>query len=218
MVREIMSESIDPEDRRLSEAQVRLIIERAVALEARDILTVRELRSIADEVGISSRALSLAVQEVLEPEKESAPAVLPAARVPDAYHALRAFLSRIRPAWMAVAGAAWGSLTAILDARVSDASHIDVPSVIVLICASLLLPLVSERRRYQATIPARLVALWLAYMAGWAITTGDVTSDLVFGVGSIGLGVSVIAAAILRLRQAEGSARYEQSSLKGIVP
>ncbi|MGH7467155.1 MAG: hypothetical protein ACRENP_04130 [Longimicrobiales bacterium] len=190
-----MVESIDPEDRRLSEAQVRQIIERAVALDARDILSVRELRSIADEIGISSRALSLALHEVLAAEKGS-----DAARV---HGWLSSFGPRIRLSWMAVAGATWGSITAMLDARVNDASLIDLPSVMVLICVSLALPLLSTLRHYHATLPGKLVALWLAYMAGWAITHGDVTSDLVFGVGSIGLGVSVIASAILRIRHAQ---------------
>ena len=186
-----MKKPIAPDDRILSETEVRQVIRRAALLQADSTLSVAQLKQIARELDITPNALSIALHEILAtPGSSDARPSKDAAKDPHAevpwQKRLIAWFGRGSTATWGLLGSAWGVATAVLDRLIFPANLVDVPSVVGLIVLSLIIAAASRQQRssWQHYIK-RTLPIWLGFMIGWAAAFGEVTPDLVFGVGLI---------------------------------
>jgi hypothetical protein len=168
------------DDQRLSETQIRDILQRAVQIEASGrSVTVGQLRAAAREAGIDENALSIAIDEALLATQthSRAPTSLLSFITPRSYAP--------RPFMLAIAAAALGGLTGIAEIVVNDESLVDVPSVMLLVAGSLISALHRRRNNVTRGYGLEMIGMWIGYMTGWAIINLDVTNDLVFGVAGV---------------------------------
>ena len=182
-------------DVRLSEADVKIVLERAARIETRaNSLSVAELSSVAREAGISEQAVVQAVLEMLEerrmvqrpaePAREAQPNSPPAARP-----------NRFR-AWVTAAGCA---LAGVLAGGIAEAG--DGPA---LYSVGLLLVALTFRAFHhrsegsQRDLQLELVSAWAGFVAGFGMVDGGLDDDLVlvaglFWLASVWVGGIIVA-------------------------
>jgi hypothetical protein len=173
-----------PDDVRLTDAQLRDVIERATRIHAQpDGVTLTELRHIARELDIDPAALALALKDVLD----GLPGQRPASSPRSWLSKLGAFADgllprRARLAVFAFLAASLGWLTAVAGAALResarDTSFVDVTVVIALLGLTLVNSLSRSVRGRWAWYFAETMAIWSAFALGWSLTRGKVTDDL----------------------------------------
>ena len=174
-----MGKQRPPQEMKLSDAEVRDVIERAVRTQPqRSNLTVAELREIAAELDIDPHALELALDQVVGLPIPGKPIrswikrqMTKIGRLTDA------FLPQTgRIAGFAIFGAVAGWLNSFM-ATLSINVHYPVALAMVgLTIANLLSRRLDQKLRRFIT---ETLVTWLLYATAWAITYGGVTDNLV---------------------------------------
>jgi hypothetical protein len=176
-----------PDDLKLSEEQVRAIVERAAREPAASsLITLAQLREIATELDIDPAALDTATREVLRgaapPDQVEIGAAESILR-----KASRANLGRA--ALLATFTIALGVFTTYVEAGGLDAvlnrttmpgsgSFIDVPVAAFLIALSLANAYSRLRVGKRLHFLLESAATWMGFAAGWTLGHGGVTADL----------------------------------------
>lgn len=188
--------SADPvqlEDVRLTEADVKAVLERAVRIEAGvSSVSVAELGSVAREAGISEEAVIQAVWEILEERriaKRLAAEPLPPPAAPAS--PLRSWL---RAAGFALAGSVAG-------ASAEAEGGLALFAIGLLLIASAFRAFHHRREGSQRDFQLELVSAWAGFIAGFGIVDGGLDEDLVIGVGFTWLASSWIGGVIVATKR-----------------
>ena len=177
---------------RISDSQVRLILERAAEIDARgDSLTVDELRQIAAEAGIDRAATEAAIQEIMasaEAESQPAPTVtenganLPA-KDPKS----------ISPPWIA-AGGALGVALAFVTLELPEVAGI---SMLGAVAVGLILRAVRAiRKKSHLGFQLENFAVWFGLALG-GVASGVFTPAMLAAVFTVWIVASVVGGLIV---------------------
>ena len=165
-----------PEDLRISDETARLILERAIQLDAQrpGDTTLAELQRVAQELNVSSGALMEAIRElqtkaVAAPAPVSVPAPVP---VPDKPPARAG-------SWWRTASIAIGSFL-FAAVNVSDSYRDPEISLVFLGAASLALVSMHRRNRTPRAFQRDLLGLFAGVALGWVITGGRGAEEMVY--------------------------------------
>jgi hypothetical protein len=209
-----MSKEELPENVRITEAQLREVIERAARMPAHsEGISIAELREIGDQLDIDPRALAAALQEVLGSPAPLMPRPRVARRVARSLRAsvrraldrMSAAVARTIPASGAVAvaaGAASGLVaglfshalreTIVIGTQTVSIMHgstafIDVPATLALIALTILNSLRRRGSRDFGRYLRDTVATFAGFTALWSLSSGaGLTDDIVvFAVSSV---------------------------------
>lgn len=179
-----------PDDLRLTEDQVRDIIERAARMPRRADITLDELRQIASELDLGSEALDQAIREVLSDSERKRTAHR---WLGDKWNGLGRALGRLLPerhrvaaagllggflGWISAFAASWAPLViGSIYIRPGGMALIDIPIAVAMIGMTLIN---SVNRRVDGRF-ARYVlettAMWLTFCTVWSVLHGSITSD-----------------------------------------
>jgi hypothetical protein len=183
-----------PEDLRISDETARLILERAIQLDAQrpGDTTLAELQRVAQELNVSSGALMEAIRELQTKAVTPAPPATVTAPVPEA-----ATPSRARGWWRTAAIGLGGFLFAAFNAAdTRDPS----PSMLLLLFASLALVLMHRRNRTPRIFQRELLTLFAGVASGWIISGGRGAEAVIYGSTFSWLAASTIGGWITRFR------------------
>ena len=184
-----------PEDLRISDETARLILERAIQLDAQrpGDTTLAELQRVAQELNVSSGALMEAIRE-LQTKAISAPAAVPAPVVAPAEPAPPA---RGRGLWRTLAIALGSIGFAAINA---NDSRDPGPSMMLLLFASIALVLTHRRARTPRHFQRDLLALFGGVAFGWIVTDGRNPEAVVYGATFTWLLASTVGGWLTRFR------------------
>ena len=170
---------------KLTEMEVRKILARAAELEADPrSVTLADLERAATEAGISSAAVEAAAKEVL-----SRPSLSTERHAPFWIHGVLATLG----------GALFGGVMRVVEEFVEPNLLVDVPFTVVLIAFSLILAARVKHREERPATHFDILGLWVGTATGWAIVAQQVTPDLIFGLGGLGLATAAVASVIMHM-------------------
>lgn len=187
-----MSPNELPDDLKLTEAQVRAIVERALREPpASTLITMAQLREIAAELDIDQSALAAAARTVLASD---APSDAMEIGVAESLlrKASRASLGRV--ALLGTFATALGVFTTYVEAGGLDTllnlttmpgsgSFVDVPVGVFLIVLTLVNAYSRLRVGKRMHFLLESVATWVGFAAGWTLGNGGLTTDLATFVG-----------------------------------
>jgi hypothetical protein len=185
-----------PEDLRISDETARLILERAIQLDAQrpGDTTLAELQRVAQELNVSSGALMEAIRELqTKAIAPAAPAVVVAAPAPEA-----AVPPRGRGWWRTLAIGLGSFMFAAINAN--DSGWEPAPSMLLLMFASLALVLTHRRNRTPRIFQRELFALFAGVAVGWVVSGGRGAEAVVYGSTFSWLAASTIGGWITRFR------------------
>jgi hypothetical protein len=188
------TETRAPEDLRISDETARLVLERAIQLDAQrpGDTTLAELQRVAQELNVSSGALMEAIRELQTKAVAPTSAAPVTAPVPEA-----AAPSRTRGWWRTVAIGLGSFFFAAINA---NDTRDPGPTMLLLLFASIALVLMHRRNRTPRIFQRELLALFAGVASGWIVSGGASAESVVYGSTFTWLAASTIGGWITRFR------------------
>ena len=164
-----------PDDLRISDEMARLILERAIQLDAQrpGDTTLAELQRVAQELNVSSGALMEAIRELQTKAVTPAPVPQPVAPPPE-------------PVVAPTSGGWWRTLAIGLGSFMFagfnsvESGRDPEASLLLLICASIALVFTHRSNRTPRVFQRDLLVLFAGVVAGWIVTGGRDTEAIVY--------------------------------------